>query len=287
MARPLRIQYPGAFYHVTSRGNAKGDIYLSNLDKRKFLEILGAVCEKYEWNCYAYCLMNNHYHLLIQTPLSNLSQGMRQLNGVYTQVFNKINERVGHVLQGRYKAILVDKDLYLLELTRYIVLNPVRAKLVDHVSEWPWSSYQATVGSAQTPIWLAVEELLRYFNNNKNLALENYIKFVKDGLDCRSPFENLSQQIFLGSEEFVYNAQKQINNFLDLEEIPKPQLNKPSKFKTLQEYQDFFSSKTEAIVAAYDSGLFSLKEIGSHFKFHYTTISKKVHKFKSNAKFKI
>lgn len=127
MARPLRIEFPGAVYHVTSRGHAKQVIFLDVRDYADFLEVLCFVVKRFNWILHAYCLMSNHYHLLIETPDGNLSRGMRQLNGIYTQQFNRRHSRVGHVLQGRYKAILVDKENYLLELCRYIVLNPVRA----------------------------------------------------------------------------------------------------------------------------------------------------------------
>ena len=127
MARPLRLEFPGAVYHVTSRGNARAAIFLDDEDRPIFLGVLGAVVARFGWLCHAYCLMDNHYHLLLETPDPNLSRGMRQLNGVYTQRFNRRHGRVGHVLQGRFKAILVDRDGYLLELARYLVLNPVRA----------------------------------------------------------------------------------------------------------------------------------------------------------------
>ncbi len=130
MARPLRIEFAGALYHITSRGDGGDDIYIDDNDRENFLAVLGHVCERFNWVCHSYCLMSNHYHLLIETPEGNLSQGMRQLNGVYTQRFNRNHERVGHVFQGRYKAILVDADNYLVQLIRYIHLNPARAGLV-------------------------------------------------------------------------------------------------------------------------------------------------------------
>src|SRR5690606_34912418 len=122
MSRPLRIEYAGALYHITSRGDGREDIYLTDEDRESWLNVFEEVCRRYNWVCHAYSLMSNHYHLLIETPESNLSLGMRQLNGVYTQRFNRAHQRVGHVFQGRYKAILVDKESYLLELARYIVL---------------------------------------------------------------------------------------------------------------------------------------------------------------------
>ena len=149
MARPLRIEFPGALYHITSRGDKKGAIYLSDENRVQFLSILKDVCNRFNWVVHAYCLMDNHYHLLIETPESNLSLGMRQLNGVYTQRFNITNGQVGHVFQGRYKSIIVEKESYLLELARYIVLNPVRARMVRSAKNFPWSSCRATIGIAE------------------------------------------------------------------------------------------------------------------------------------------
>ena len=150
MARPLRIEFAGALYHVTARGNARQDIYEDDDDRRIFLKYLARVCDRHEWLCHAYCLMPNHYHLLVETGKPTLSKGMMYLNGVYTQYYNRQHARVGHLFQGRFKAVLVEKDAYLLELSRYIVLNPVRgvAKLAKG---WLWSSYRATAGLAPSP----------------------------------------------------------------------------------------------------------------------------------------
>ena len=149
MARPLRIEFPGALYHVTSRGNARQDIALDDEDRAAFLAVLAEARERFAWLVHAYCLMGNHYHLMVETPEANLSRGMRQLIGVYTQRFNRRHGRVGHLFQGRYKAILVERESYLLELCRYVVLNPVRAGLVARVEDWRWSSYAETAGRAR------------------------------------------------------------------------------------------------------------------------------------------
>ena len=127
MARPIRIEFAGALYHITSRGDRREAIYEDDTDRFRFLEVLGEVVERFNWRCHAYCLMTNHYHLVVETVDGNLSKGMRQLNGVYTQWSNRRHRRTGHLFQGRYKAILVDSEAYLLELARYVVLNPVRA----------------------------------------------------------------------------------------------------------------------------------------------------------------
>ncbi|MEI6336557.1 MAG: transposase, partial [Methylococcaceae bacterium] len=130
MTRPLRIELSGGIYHVTSRGNRQDDIYFSDDDRKVWLNLLGQVCQRFNWYIHAYCQMTNHFHIVVETPEGNLAQGMRQLNGVYTQYINRTHGSVGHLFQGRYKAILVEKDNYLLELARYVVLNPLRAGMV-------------------------------------------------------------------------------------------------------------------------------------------------------------
>jgi len=160
MARPLRIEFSGALYHVTSRGDRREAIFEDDEDRDMFLSTLAEVVERFNWVCHAYCLMTNHYHLVIETPDANLSRGMRQLNGVFTQASNRRHSRTGHLLQGRFKGILVDKGDYLLELTRYVVLNPVRARMVKQPGDWPWSSFRAMVGEVPAPKWLATDGLL-------------------------------------------------------------------------------------------------------------------------------
>ena len=170
MARPLRLEFPGAVYHLTSRGNARQRIFFTDRDRELFLQTLSQVISRYSWICHAYCLMANHYHLLIETPKANLSLGMRQLNGLYTQSFNRQHRLVGHLFQGRFKAILVEKDSYLLELCRYIVLNPVRVKRSGQIGAWKWSSFRATVGSAAVPEFLTVDWVLGQFGKSRPTA---------------------------------------------------------------------------------------------------------------------
>ncbi len=166
--------------------------------------------------------MTNHYLLLIETPDANLSKGMRYLNGVYTQRFNRINLRTGHVFQGRYKAILVEKYAYLQKLSRYIVLNPVRAFMVERAENWYWSSYGMTVEISYCPKWFDREWVLGSFGREEKTAIKNYIQFVADGMQQSSPWLELKNQIYLGSDDFVDNVQMNISK-KNLSEIPKIQ----------------------------------------------------------------
>jgi REP element-mobilizing transposase RayT len=209
MARPLRLEFPGAVYHVTARGDRQEPIFENDDDRVGFLELLAKEAGQQGWLVYAFCLMGNHYHLLLETPDPNLVRGMRRLNGVYTQAFNRRHHRAGHVLQGRYKAILVDKDSYLLELCRYVVLNPVRAQMVSAAGEWPWSSYLATAGKMACPDWLAAEQVLGLFSSSdRTQARRAYIRFVAEGLEGPSPWEHLKGQIYLGTESFIGRMEK-------------------------------------------------------------------------------
>jgi len=186
MVRPLRILFPGAVYHVTSRGNERKEIFRGDQDRKVFLDTLSDVTLRYNWLCHAYCLMENHYHLLIDTPDGNLSIGMRQLNGNYTQRFNKRYNRTGHLYQGRFKAVLVQKDSHLLEACRYVVLNPVRARMVQRPEEWVWSSYGATAGHTRPHPCLVTDWVLSQFDSRKKVAEISYRRFVRDGIEAES-----------------------------------------------------------------------------------------------------
>lgn len=271
MARPLRLEFAGALYHVTSRGDRREVIYEDDDDRLAFLSVLERVCGTYNWVCHAYCLMDNHYHLLIETPDSNLSKGMRQLNGMYTQTFNRMNNRVGHVFQGRYKAILVEKDSYLLELSRYIVLNPVRANMVRSAIEWPWSSYRSTVGAVKGLSCLNTEWLLAAFAKRKSVAIEKYKQFVAQGTGQLSPWVMLRKQMYLGSDQFVEEMQALIDGDKELSEIPSSQ-RRPTP-KPLAEYKTASTDRNTAIISAYQSGGYTLKEIGDYFGLHYSSVS--------------
>ena len=210
MARPLRIQYPGAFYHITARGNERKDVYKNNRDREKFLSYLGTATERYGARIHAYCLMSNHYHLLLETPDGNLPQIMRHINGAYTTYFNVKRQRSGHLFQGRYKAILVEADEYATQLSRYIHLNPVRAGMVEEPGDYRWSSYQYYAGWQTPPEWLQTDFITDFFGGKKSIAQKRYREFVCSLLnqEYESPLKEVVASTILGSAPFVMEMQE-------------------------------------------------------------------------------
>jgi REP element-mobilizing transposase RayT len=279
MSRPLRIEFPGALYHVMNRGNAGGAIFLGDQDRMKFLSVLGEVVQDFDWICHAYCLMESHYHLLIETPQATLSSGMRQLNGLYTQTFNRTHGKTGHVFQGRFKALLVQKDNYLLELCRYIVLNPVRAGYVSAAQEWKWSSYGATSGLVKKPPFLHTDWILGQFADTLPAARRSYARFVLAGMGQESPWKEIQGGIVLGNETFLLSVRKLFQEKEDCQEIPKRE-----RYAPRPSLADLFGkSETEAerVVEAYTCYRYTLKEIGDHLGIHYATVSRIIKQSKS------
>lgn len=270
MARPLRLEYPGAVYHVTSRGNARQNIVADDRDRTLFLDRLAHVIDRFGWRCHAYCLMDNHYHLLIETPKPNLSQGMRQLNGTYTQAVNRRHQRVGHLFQGRFTAILVEKEAHLLELCRYVVLNPVRAKVVTHPQRWTWSSYRGTVGAGRAPTWLTTDWILGQFGLRQREAQVRYRAFVEDGREGPRPWDKLKGQIYLGSEAFIADHQPD----RVIRDIPRRQTQaaRPSLNALFQRRGD----KVQQIAMAYRQYGYRLREIADWLGVHAVTISRRL-----------
>jgi len=206
MARPLRIEYSGAFYHVTSRGNERKAVYKSQRDREKFFSYLESATERYGAVVHVFCLMDNHYHLLIETPSGNLSQIMHHINGAYTTYFNTKRERSGHLFQGRYRAILIDVDEYAKELSRYIHLNPVRAGIAENPEEYRWSSCQYyTTVKRKPPEWLKRDFILSYFGNEPKTAMKRYRDFVRSVMDqeYKNPLAEISHSVILGGEKFI------------------------------------------------------------------------------------
>ena len=279
MSRPLRIEYSGAVYHVTSRGNARNKIFSDDEDREMFISILDLVVKRYNWLCHAYCLMTNHYHLMIETPDANLSIGMRQLNGVYTQKYNRRHGSPGHIFQGRFKAILVQKETHLLELCRYVVLNPVRARMVEKPDAWSWSSYQATAGLRKEPAYLTTDWLLGMFNSKKSRAQRQYREFVREGMSQKSPWNDLQGQVLLGEEGFIEKFRDLLEDRKLVKEIPRPQryASRPS-LKKIFSLQMTKAQRDRNINAAHTNYGYTMKEIADYLGIHYTTVRKVITK---------
>ncbi len=279
MARHLRLEYAGALYLVTSRGDRREDIYFDDDDRIACLKILGGVCGRFNWVVHAYCQMTNHYHLLVETVDGNLSRGMRQLNGQYTQRFNRRHGMVGHLFQGRYKAIVVQKETYLLELTRYVVLNPIRARIVRRLENWPWSSYRAVAGLDESPQWLDTDWLLSQFGKRRKKAIERYRKFILEGRKVSSPLKDARHQLLLGDDAFVERHRTKTKPE-ELREVSKA--HRRSLALSLEEYQQRYGRQQEAMARAYLSGAYTMREIGEYFGVHYMTVSRAVRWFEAD-----
>lgn len=222
MARPLRIEYPGAFYHVIQRGNERKDIFISEQDRIKFYEYLSTLYTRYKVHIHTYCLMNNHYHLILETKNANLTKAMHYLNTSYTVYFNVKRKRSGHLFQGRYKAILVEADAYLHQLSRYIHLNPVRTGLVKDPADYPYSSYKYFISSNKSPDWLNTGFILSLFDSNANKARSLYKKFVLEGTGKETDIirKNISLGFLLGSPEFVNDIKAKFIEGREDKEMP-------------------------------------------------------------------
>lgn len=275
MARPLRIEYSGAVYHVASRGNARQRVFLDDEDREAFLEAVAAGVSRYGFVIHAYCLMDNHYHLVIETPKANLSLGMQRINGEYTQRFNRRHGRCGHLFQGRFKAVLVQKESHLLEVCRYVVLNPVRAGMVSHAGDWAWSSYRATGGDRACPGYLTASWVLAQFHRDRPRARRLYKRFVAQGLKKKgSPFEEVAAQMVLGTAEYVDELAEKAEAKRNMKEHPRFQrmVARPALEKIVsQGGTEARSVLAKQVRAAHVVHGYTLSEIAKHLGVHYAT----------------
>ena len=277
MARPLRLEFPGALYHVTARGNGRQPIFMDDADRERFLTALASAVARYHLLCHAYCLMGNHYHALLETPEGNLSRAMRQLNGVYGQGFSRRHERPGHVLQGRFHAQVVDRDAYLREVCRYIVLNPVRAGLVAHPSEWPWSSYRATAGKAPVPAWLTVDWVLSLGDSPaRPIAERRFRRFVDAGLTAPvNPLESFSSRLLVGDAAFLSDLRHHAPDAATLAEVPRAQrfALRPALAALFDGVGSRDDRAARCLLAVRDHG-YTMKEVAAFLGVHYVTVSR-------------
>lgn len=283
MARPLRITYPGAFYHITSRGNERKEIFKSLADREKFLFYLESATRRYDAMIHVYCLMSNHYHLLLETPSGNLSQILRHINGAYTTYFNTKRQRSGHLLQGRFKAILVDMDEYSKELSRYIHLNPLRAKMIEKLEQYRWSSYLDYIGTRKPPAWLERNFILGYFGKKPSIAQRNYREFVEAKLDqkYKNPLREVVGSTILGSVDFVKEIKKRfIEGKKANRDLPalKALISEPSIEEIIKAVESEFIQqpvlvKNVSLYLCHRYTAHKLKQIGGHFNIGESAVS--------------
>jgi len=229
MSRPLRIEYPGAWYHVMNRGRRAENIFSGKNDYQVFIDLLKECSELWNVRISAFCLMQNHYHLLIQTPDANLSRCMRHLNGVYTQRYNRSHHCDGQLFRGRYKSILVDEDSYLLQLVRYIHRNPLRAGLVDNMDNYLWSSHIGYVSQSKKWQWLNRDFILSMLSQDKRKNRKIYRQFVnlEDSEEISRVFERKKRPSLLGSDAFISRIRDKFYLQKDHQEIPSSSVLAP------------------------------------------------------------
>lgn len=288
MARPYRLQGEGLLYHITSRGDDRKKIFISDVDRLKFFEYLLAAKEKFDFYLYAYCLMGNHYHLLLETTQPNLSRIMQFINTAYTVYYNKKRNKCGHLFQGRYKSLLVDGDTYLLELTRYIHLNPVRAKIVDIPEQYRWSSYNQYLGRAKDMIIDIAELENRYLKINKS----HYKHFVQAGIGQKVDFFSQAYAGFiLGGKQFVDDALEKLKIQIGFDDLShkKALTQNSDPAIIINAVSRYYKIDSELLKASFKKPLLARKvavyllkkhtsltnkQIGDEFKISYSAVSK-------------
>jgi putative transposase len=226
MSRSLRLEFPGSIWHVTSRGNEQRDIVYGDGDRTFLLELLAEAVDRFKWILYAYVLMTNHYHFVIELTQETLSSGMQWFNGSYAGAFNRRHKRVGHLFQGPFDSRIVQKEGYLIQVIRYDALNPVRAKMVSRPEDYPWSSYRATAGLCDSPSWLSVDRVLDCFAPIPSIGRAYYKRFVDEGIGLnRCPWDELVGQLYLGSESWIESMRSKVESKPRSDEFPMRQKN--------------------------------------------------------------
>ncbi len=269
MSRQLRLQFPGAHYHVTARGNNRQLIVLNERDVATFLNNLEATCERYAWRVFGWCIMPNHYHLVLQTARETLSAGMRRLNSMYAQQFNRRYQRVGHVFQGRFKAFVVADERYLFTVLRYVELNPCRAALVQDPIDWPWSSVRISLGLAPVPRWSAASEIWARFGSIESASIARYREFLLDGLGNLAASPPVQRSLVIGDEAAASDVYARARHARISSEIPRLQRTAPMSLDAI------FAREPDADMAikhAYAVG-FTLRAIGEYLGVHCSTVS--------------
>lgn len=275
MSRPVRIEFPGATYHVTSKGKDGQTIFVDQEDRAVFLNVVENVVDRFGWLLHSYVLMDNHYHLVVEVPNANLSKGMRQLNGVYTQHANRRHGQEGPIFQGRFKSVLFEKKNYLLQVCRHVVTNPARAREPNNYSTYRWSSYRATAGQVKIPGYLHPFEILQAFGKRERDSQRKYREYVKEGAGAPSPLDERINQVLLGSSRFLSEMQPILQGERLSKRGPKAARRRRSLSAIFKRVDDKTRMERNSLIkrAHLDQG-YTLMEIGEHLGLHYTTVSK-------------
>ncbi|MCU7939887.1 MAG: transposase family protein [gamma proteobacterium symbiont of Bathyaustriella thionipta] len=274
MARPVRIEYPGAFYYISSKGVEGEAVFNDVKDRQEFLQILQEVIGRMQWEVFAYNLLPDSFQLLIKTPKPNLSKGMRQLNGIYTQRYNVKYDKQGNIFHGRFKAVLVEEQSFI-DVAQHVLHMPILRRKARKLDKWKWCSYQATAGLAEGPEWLNTEAVLSHYGKQKKRAQTALIKAIA-GMDKDFDITSSVQgQILLGSDSFVAKWKKQLASGKVMD---KARQRKAKKVKPLSDFGKRFKDIKTAMVKAYETGNYTLDQIGTHFGVHYSTVSRTVKK---------
>lgn len=297
MARPLRLSFENAVYHIIARGNRKEDIFYSDRDRKVFLEKMNETFVKFSFICYANCLMDNHYHLFVKTPLANISEGMHNLNTSYANWFKAKHDIVGVVFQGRYKSILVDEDNYAIVVATYSHINPVRGGLVKDIENYKWSSYLDYIGKRKPIVErLDTSFILSQFDNDLEKAQKKYKKYVLENINMKNPFEDLYRGIALGSEEYNESIKSKIKTIGPIREIKETRFREPyKKEEIINKIEEAFGVTKKQIFKKERGNIYrqlalyllkkytdlSLNKIGELFSLDYSAVSQAVRRFKN------
>ena len=268
MARPQRIEFAGALYHVSAKGQGGGRLFHDAEDAERFLTILSRVCCRFDWAVMAFCLLPDRFELVVETRRANLSVGMRRLSGLFGQTFNRRHSRHGPVFQGRFKAVLVDRQLYLADVCREVLRAPVEAGLAAQARDWRWSSCR-TMLKGKAPDWLAKESLLGLFSDDPDIAAARFSAFVEIFLSGSDPWSDRRDQIYLGSEGFVEQIQQAVSRARDTLGLAENEVRQP-----LAWFAEHYPDPHEAMARAHLDGAYSQPQVAAHFGVHYSTVSR-------------
>lgn len=275
MSRPVRIEFPGANHYVSCHAFQDLVLFHDDEDRAVFLSLLESVVNQFHWTLHGYVLLQDHFHLLVEVPQANLSRGMRQLNGVYTQHYNRLHKRTGVLFRGRFSSILFEKETYLSRLYRHMVLNPLRQKECTSLDRFKWSSHRQITGAARVHAFVSIEDILSDFGKRLDSCQKKYKAFVRAGVNESSPIEEKRHQILLGSDKFICQVQPLLNKVKNTKRKAKAVVRKKSLSSLFSEVEILTRlERNMVIVKAHLEHQYTLAEIGDHLGLHYTTVSK-------------